>query len=307
MRQTLAWRAGLTRGRPCSCARRGYSPRVHDRTDFPDIPFMTRTASPIHYSWVVAQSPSSSSSFLPGSGPFLAYSCCRSRPSSGGTVRRSPWRIGQPLPLRHRRTVRRVNRRARWHPSDDNRRPLGDLGRARHHPMDFSTMALGGSLGWACRHFSRDDGRMARSRCGKPVVRCTPGCGDRRLLGEFRRRTACLPAGARFSDTRLGLAYRDRHLRAVIALVAPLTWRFLRDWPSDVGSTAYGSSEADAPAARPRPAGNPFSGAIATLVDVARYRTFWLLASTFFICGASTNGLIGTHLISASHDHGIRK
>ncbi|MEI8219187.1 MAG: MFS transporter [bacterium] len=94
---------------------------------------------------------------------------------------------------------------------------------------------------------------------------------------------------------------------AVIALVAPLTWRFLRDWPSDVGSTAYGSSEADAPAARPRPAGNPFSGAIATLVDVARYRTFWLLASTFFICGASTNGLIGTHLISASHDHGIQE
>ena len=94
---------------------------------------------------------------------------------------------------------------------------------------------------------------------------------------------------------------------AVIALVAPLTWRFLRDWPSDVGSAPYGSSEADAPAARPRPTGNPFSSAIATLVDVARYRTFWLLASTFFICGASTNGLIGTHLISASHDHGIQE
>ena len=94
---------------------------------------------------------------------------------------------------------------------------------------------------------------------------------------------------------------------AVIALVAPLTWRFLRDWPSDVGSTAYGSGAADAPASRPRPAGDPFSGAIATLIDVARYRTFWLLAATFFICGASTNGLIGTHLISASHDHGIQE
>ncbi|MGZ3667288.1 MAG: MFS transporter, partial [Ktedonobacterales bacterium] len=34
-------------------------------------------------------------------------------------------------------------------------------------------------------------------------------------------------------------------------------------------------------------------------------RTFWLLAGSFFICGASTNGLIGTHLIPASMDHGI--
>ena len=34
-------------------------------------------------------------------------------------------------------------------------------------------------------------------------------------------------------------------------------------------------------------------------------RDFWLLAGTFFVCGASTNGLIGTHLIPACMDHGI--
>jgi predicted MFS family arabinose efflux permease len=34
-------------------------------------------------------------------------------------------------------------------------------------------------------------------------------------------------------------------------------------------------------------------------------RNFWLLAATFFICGASTNGLIGTHLIPAGVDHGM--
>src|SRR5207247_11334543 len=34
-------------------------------------------------------------------------------------------------------------------------------------------------------------------------------------------------------------------------------------------------------------------------------RDFWLLAGSFFICGASTNGLIGTHLIPASIDHGM--
>ena len=32
---------------------------------------------------------------------------------------------------------------------------------------------------------------------------------------------------------------------------------------------------------------------------------FWLLFASFFVCGASTNGLIGTHLISYCVDHGI--
>jgi predicted MFS family arabinose efflux permease len=36
-----------------------------------------------------------------------------------------------------------------------------------------------------------------------------------------------------------------------------------------------------------------------------RSSAFWLLAGSFFICGATTNGLIGTHLIPASIDHGI--
>jgi predicted MFS family arabinose efflux permease len=30
-----------------------------------------------------------------------------------------------------------------------------------------------------------------------------------------------------------------------------------------------------------------------------------LLAGSFFVCGASTNGLIGTHFIPAAHDHGM--
>ena len=33
-------------------------------------------------------------------------------------------------------------------------------------------------------------------------------------------------------------------------------------------------------------------------------RDIWLLAGTYFVCGASTNGLIGTHLIPACIDHG---
>jgi predicted MFS family arabinose efflux permease len=36
-----------------------------------------------------------------------------------------------------------------------------------------------------------------------------------------------------------------------------------------------------------------------------RSRDFWLLSGSFFVCGASTNGLIGTHLIPECIDHGI--
>ena len=44
---------------------------------------------------------------------------------------------------------------------------------------------------------------------------------------------------------------------------------------------------------------------MAALGVAARSKAFWILAGTFFICGASTNGLIGTHLIAACHDYGI--
>ena len=39
--------------------------------------------------------------------------------------------------------------------------------------------------------------------------------------------------------------------------------------------------------------------------QAARTRPFWLLAGGFAICGATTNGLVGTHFIPAAHDHGM--
>ena len=55
---------------------------------------------------------------------------------------------------------------------------------------------------------------------------------------------------------------------------------------------------------RPRPCRRPLAP-LAALAQAVRSRAFWILAGTFFMCGASTNGLIGTHLISACHDVGI--
>jgi predicted MFS family arabinose efflux permease len=41
------------------------------------------------------------------------------------------------------------------------------------------------------------------------------------------------------------------------------------------------------------------------LATIARRPGFWLLAGGFAVCGASTNGLVGTHFVSAAHDHGM--
>jgi predicted MFS family arabinose efflux permease len=89
-----------------------------------------------------------------------------------------------------------------------------------------------------------------------------------------------------------------------LALV-PLVLLLLRDRPEDVGTTAYGAP-ADAPPSVPvTDSSGAARLALTTLRDSARTRTFWILFVTFWICGWSTNGLIGTHFIPAAHDHGM--
>lgn len=50
---------------------------------------------------------------------------------------------------------------------------------------------------------------------------------------------------------------------------------------------------------------NPGATAFGSLKVAVGARDFWLLAASFFICGATTNGLIGTHFIPAGMDHGM--
>lgn len=86
------------------------------------------------------------------------------------------------------------------------------------------------------------------------------------------------------------------------AVLAPVIWVLMRDRPADMGLWPVGATEPPPPVIR---AGNPAIAAIVALKDGMRSRDFWLLAGTFFVCGLSTNGLIGTHLIPACFDHGI--
>ncbi|MCM2576781.1 MFS transporter [Streptomyces sp. MTZ3.1] len=91
---------------------------------------------------------------------------------------------------------------------------------------------------------------------------------------------------------------------AAALAVVPLVLWLLRDRPEDVGTTRYGAGPVDADVPPPV-AGGAAVRALGALRTAARTRVFWLLAGTFAICGASTNGLIGTHFVPAAHDHGM--
>jgi sugar phosphate permease len=89
---------------------------------------------------------------------------------------------------------------------------------------------------------------------------------------------------------------------AVLAMVVvfPVVAVFVRDRPQSIGLQPYGATE---PEPVPPRSEHPFRPAFSGLLLGARSGTFWLLVSTFFVCGLSTNGLIGTHLIPAAIDH----
>jgi predicted MFS family arabinose efflux permease len=92
-------------------------------------------------------------------------------------------------------------------------------------------------------------------------------------------------------------------LAGALALVFPIAALLLREQPRDVGLLPYGAT-AERPLAV-RVGENPIAHAIGALKRAAGLRDFWLLAASFFVCGATTNGLVGTHLVPACHDHGI--
>ncbi|MFD7550731.1 MFS transporter [Streptomyces sp. NPDC059816] len=84
--------------------------------------------------------------------------------------------------------------------------------------------------------------------------------------------------------------------------VVPFVWLLLRDHPADVGVAPYGSTTF---VPKPPPVPGAARRAVAALLSAGRTGPFWLLAGSFAICGASTNGLIQTHFVPAAHDHGM--
>jgi predicted MFS family arabinose efflux permease len=91
---------------------------------------------------------------------------------------------------------------------------------------------------------------------------------------------------------------------AAVVCAALIMLVLMRDRPSDVGLLPYGH-EGPPPPAPPPMTGSITAAAFGALRDASRTKAFWILFGTFFICGASTNGLIQTHFIPMCVDFGL--
>jgi sugar phosphate permease len=117
-----------------------------------------------------------------------------------------------------------------------------------------------------------------------------------------------LPLLAHLVESR-GWRWASLAIAVMSLLIVPLVLLVIRDRPSQVGLRPYGAPEQVAPDETPEPASGTgwaaATSAVTVLRSAARTRTFWLLAGTFFVCGWTTNGIISTHFVPATHDHGM--
>jgi MFS family permease len=86
----------------------------------------------------------------------------------------------------------------------------------------------------------------------------------------------------------------------ILVLALPVILAFVRDDPADKGLKPYGAGTASGAA----------FGAVADtrrvpVSEAMQVPAFWLLASTFFVCGYTSNGLVLTHLVPHAAEHGF--
>jgi MFS family permease len=83
-----------------------------------------------------------------------------------------------------------------------------------------------------------------------------------------------------------------------VAVTLAIALLLMRDRPEVMGQTALG--------AEAKPADTPVVASRKTpLREAVKTRDFWLLAISFFVCGYTTNGLIGSHLLPHAIEHGF--
>jgi predicted MFS family arabinose efflux permease len=85
----------------------------------------------------------------------------------------------------------------------------------------------------------------------------------------------------------------------------PLVWLLVPERPASIGLVRFGADADDVAPVSPASQGNFIAHTLGTLRRAARTRVFWYLFATFFVCGFTTNGLVGTHLIAFCGDMGI--
>jgi sugar phosphate permease len=96
-------------------------------------------------------------------------------------------------------------------------------------------------------------------------------------------------------------------LIVVAIILLPLIFLFMRDDPAEVGLEPYGAGQPGAATQGSATSLRGMSAKNATITarEVVSHPTFWLLAGSFFVCGGTANGLIGTHLIPHEIEIGI--
>jgi MFS family permease len=100
--------------------------------------------------------------------------------------------------------------------------------------------------------------------------------------------------GWRWSFAGLGLI--------LVAVILPMGLLFLRNDPAEMGLKPYGADPVRATAGT-----SANLARVTCLAEAARHPNFWLLAGSFFVCGYTSTGLIGVHLIPHAVDHGFPK
>lgn len=88
----------------------------------------------------------------------------------------------------------------------------------------------------------------------------------------------------------------------LIALLILPVLLLMRERPADVRLRPYGE---EASPVKPSSTVEATPVQRTSLARAAHTREFWLLAASFFVCGYTTNGLIGTHLLPHAIEHGF--
>jgi len=102
-----------------------------------------------------------------------------------------------------------------------------------------------------------------------------------------------LTVGWRQSYVWLGLG--------LLVLVLPLGATFLRNDPRDKRLEPYGAT----PTAHGTEGSTASRERRISIVEAAHVPAFWLLVTSYFICGYTSGGLVGTHLIPHAVEHGF--
>ena len=78
---------------------------------------------------------------------------------------------------------------------------------------------------------------------------------------------------------------------------------FSKDWPSELDLPAYGDKEVFQPPTSN--VANVLFMTFTSLADGIKHPAFWILATTFFICGLTSTGIVGQHFIPFCADNNV--